>query len=736
MTQILFDLKETSPNGDVPIDAQINCYPVARRKDGTVLVTRRGFTVRTGFKPVVIDLHQTSLDGAWLITISSHNNDIVHGFYAGPAPNMVDGAEVATPFNDLIMVDPDTLEPSEEPDPIWWAMARSTVTGGSVDGSGDLILTHYDGKTTNAGRVKGDRGERGERGLQGDKGDKGDTGEGLIVTGIVPTATDLPATANEGDGILTEDDNHLHVWIGDAFVDVGRIKGDKGDKGDTGEVSNADLELQLGVIRGKSLGVVGDGVTDDTLALSNAMIYASQRGVKLSLSGLEVVKISGVVSVPENTNFDGGGCIISVPAVYGSVAFTVQGDNVSMKNFKIITDTAVSNNTRGIAATDRKNITFENVYVESNIPGAGSGNLNRTAITLTRCENVRLENFNVKNYEYPTEFSGCSRIYYNGGVIDTFIRGLYMTEIKDSQFSNVVLQGLSPNSNVQPGHNGVLIGTITPFGTDNLRFENVIVKNSGEHGFRIGAFIPVSNVIFDKCISINAGASGFKVLGGQTGGTEYHEDISCVDCTVIDAGNIENMTAGFMFQFVRRGRVINPTVIRRNKTYSAAYGVEFQAIQGLFISNPFIRDTQNAGIKMGHVLGDITDVIIDGGSVTNSSGHSIWFTFTNRTLRRVKIVGHPTLTPSGDGYAIYLESGGSGTSSGGCIISWYSTQPSALQVSPLSSTVSFVADALCSFDPALHGSLFRNGSLWRDHNLTTGAVYHRVGSAWKTPLYA
>ena len=276
MTQVLFDLKETSPQGDVPIDAQINCYPVARRKDGTVLVTRRGFTVRTGFKPTIVELHKTNLDGAWLITISSHNNDIVHGFYAVPAPNMVDGKEIPVPFNDLIMVDPDTLEPSEEPDPIWWAMARSTVTGGSVDGSGDLILTHYDGKTTNAGRVKGDRGERGlrglpgEQGLQGDKGDKGDKGDtgaqgiqgaqgergeqgepgldgadgvdgedgapgqSVTIVGRVPTAAELPATAAEGAGYITENDGHLHVFVGGAFIDVGQIKGDQGDQGAQG----------------------------------------------------------------------------------------------------------------------------------------------------------------------------------------------------------------------------------------------------------------------------------------------------------------------------------------------------------------------------------------------------------------------------------------------------------------------------------------------------------------------
>ena len=199
MTQILFDLKETSPQGDVPIDAQINCYPVARRKDGTVLVTRRGFTERTGFKPVVIDLHHTGVDGAWLITISSHNNDNVHGFYAVPAPVMVDGVEVPKPFNDLIMVDPDSLEPSEDPDPIWWAMARSTVTGGSVDGNGDLILTHHDGKITNAGRVKGDRGERGLRGLPGRDGTNGLNGaDGLNDVGVanlIQTPTSETASA-------------------------------------------------------------------------------------------------------------------------------------------------------------------------------------------------------------------------------------------------------------------------------------------------------------------------------------------------------------------------------------------------------------------------------------------------------------------------------------------------------------------------------------------------------------
>lgn len=485
-----------------------------------------------------------------------------------------------------------------------------------------------------------------------------------------------------------------------------------------------------------SFGARGDGTTNDTASLQALLDSAGADTKRAFLERGKTYVISAKLDIPSGVVVEGNGATILVPVVFGNVAFSFQGDNAELRNVNISMNTSSSSNTRGIAATGRKNITLHKVSLEATVPAAGAGDLNRTGVSFMDCTDVTVRDLRVKNFEYPTRFERCSNVQYSGGVLDTYVRGLYMTEVKDSSFSNFVVQNLSPNAQVQPGHNGVLIGTETPRGTNNLRFSNIIVKHSGEHGFRIGSFITVSNVIFENCTSENAGASGFKCLGGQTGGTSYHEDITYKDCTVIDAGNLTDMTAGFMIQFVRRGRVINPTVIKRNKTYSAAYGVEFQAIDGLVISNPIIKDTENACIKMGFVLGNLTDVTVDGGSLASATGHGIWFDYTNRTLRQIKVVNYPTITISGAGYNIHITNGVSGTAVGAGFLTWYSTQGAALQVSPDSTTTVFAADAVASFDAALHGSMFRNGSMWRDPNLTTGQVRYRVGSSWKTPVYA
>lgn len=495
---------------------------------------------------------------------------------------------------------------------------------------------------------------------------------------------------------------------------------------------------ELGQISARRFGAKGDGVTDDTAALQALIDSSSLTGKTAVLSKGASYVISGVLNLPEGVTFDGMGSTLLVPTLYGNVAFSFQGNNATLKNIRVLqtTVTGTTDNTRGLAATARTGLTLDNVTIEATQPGAGAGNLNRTGIAFTDCSELTLRNVRVKNFDYPTAFVRVQNVSWDGIYLENYVRGLYMTEIKTSVFRRGVIKGLSPNSNVQPGHNGVLIGTETSGGTDGVLLENITVDGSGEHGFRIGSFITVRNVKHQNCISINAGASGFKVLGGQTGGTSYHEDITYLDCTSIDAGNITDMTAGFMVQFVRRAKVVNPTVIKRNKTYSAAYGVEFQAVDGILIENPIIRDTENAGIKMGFVLGDITDVTISGGTITNSNGHGIWFDYTNRTLRRVKVVNHPTITTSGSGYCIHITNGASGTAVGAGYLSWYSTQGAGLQVSPDSTTVVFACNAIAAFDSALHGAMFRNGSQWSDPNLSTGQVRFRVGSVWKTPVYA
>ena len=116
----------------------------------------------------------------------------------------------------------------------------------------------------NAGSVKGDTGPQGDKGDKGDtgatgsKGDKGDTGPagakgdtgatgtGITIKGSYDTYEELihdHPTGNDGDSYLVN--GSLYVWNGNAWQNVGNIKGEKGDtgsqgvKGDTGDTGSS-----------------------------------------------------------------------------------------------------------------------------------------------------------------------------------------------------------------------------------------------------------------------------------------------------------------------------------------------------------------------------------------------------------------------------------------------------------------------------------------------------------------
>ncbi len=71
---------------------------------------------------------------------------------------------------------------------------------------------------------------------KGDKGDKGDTGTGLEIKDKVSSVSNLPSTANEGDGYLVGEE--LYVWMNGAWKDCGPLQGPKGDQGVQGIQGN------------------------------------------------------------------------------------------------------------------------------------------------------------------------------------------------------------------------------------------------------------------------------------------------------------------------------------------------------------------------------------------------------------------------------------------------------------------------------------------------------------------
>lgn len=65
------------------------------------------------------------------------------------------------------------------------------------------------------------------------KGDKGEQGAATKILGTLNDVSELPPSADIGDGYLIG--GHLYVWTGTQWEDVGAIQGPKGDKGDQGD---------------------------------------------------------------------------------------------------------------------------------------------------------------------------------------------------------------------------------------------------------------------------------------------------------------------------------------------------------------------------------------------------------------------------------------------------------------------------------------------------------------------
>lgn len=109
-----------------------------------------------------------------------------------------------------------------------------TGAKGSKGDKGETGATGQQGEQGPKGDT-GDTGPRGDTGPAGPTGDTGATGVGLTIKGSYNTYEELineHPTGNDGDCYLVN--GSLYVWNGNAWENVGNIKGEKGDSGERG----------------------------------------------------------------------------------------------------------------------------------------------------------------------------------------------------------------------------------------------------------------------------------------------------------------------------------------------------------------------------------------------------------------------------------------------------------------------------------------------------------------------
>lgn len=223
LTKVIFSPGKDTLRGVMYDDCTVTIRAASRRVEGDKVVMLGTVSASIEREPLTIHLAPTGAGQAWIITLLSKGGDSISGWYKVPDVDSIY-------FHELEIVDPESMEPESKPDPEWWAMARSTVSGAELTSSGDLVLKRTDGESLNVGRVKGGKGDKGEpgaRGAKGDKGERGDKGDpGARGADGLPGAPGMDgAKGDKGD-----------PGAPGAKGDKGDpgIQGVKGDKGDTG----------------------------------------------------------------------------------------------------------------------------------------------------------------------------------------------------------------------------------------------------------------------------------------------------------------------------------------------------------------------------------------------------------------------------------------------------------------------------------------------------------------------
>lgn len=112
--------------------------------------------------------------------------------------------------------------------------------GAGYTGSrGDLGYTGSQGNLGYTGSegagYTGSQGVIGYTGSFGTTGYTGSAGNSISVLGTVATTGNLPVSGNTGgDAYIVQADNHLYIWDGSTWVDVGQFVGYTGSRGYTG----------------------------------------------------------------------------------------------------------------------------------------------------------------------------------------------------------------------------------------------------------------------------------------------------------------------------------------------------------------------------------------------------------------------------------------------------------------------------------------------------------------------
>jgi len=359
-------------------------------------------------------------------------------------------------------------------------------------------------------------------------------------------------------------------------------------------------------------GIIGDG-SNETTKLQNALNAAE--GSVLLMDG-ELVYGYTSLTIKQNTTVIANGSVFNRVTASTSPGIVIEsGVNIDSL---VITTPGGSSGDKGVVIQgsnviiDRLSVTAtaQGVYNSTNYAVEIESNPSGSNLS-----NITIDNFYCKYFSAGIFAKNVSALNVGSGLVEYYRTAFYLRDVANSDLSNIRCQSTASTSSGGPGENGLLIESSLSSGSSHdLRFNGWTVVNAGEHSYRLGGQLAIKNVWFDNCVSEKSGSSivvnnpaatewhggcGFKVLGGNTTITEFHENIHFTNCGVIDcnttygtfpAGHGVNNFTPWLIVMAKNVHLDNCWTAKEDQAYVSRYGILITACDGVYLNGCSIID--------------------------------------------------------------------------------------------------------------------------------------------------
>jgi len=367
-------------------------------------------------------------------------------------------------------------------------------------------------------------------------------------------------------------------------------------------------------------GAVGDGVTDDTVAIQAAL--DSGAGKNVTFESGKTYKYS-ILTIGENTTVQTFGSVFSRLSASTSHSVIINS-GVTIDALTIITQGGATGDRSvlilgndvsigGLSITADAEGVYNSVNYAVEIESSPAG---------TKLSNISVGNFYCKNFSTAFFIKNASFVDIKNGLVEYYRTAFYLKDVAESTFENVTCQYLGNAVNGTPGENGLLLeSSLASDSTHNLVFKQWSVLNAGEHSFRLGGQLSICDIWFEDCVSEKSGSSilsgnltsgewhggcGFKVLGGNTTVTEFHRNIHFSRCGVIDCnttygsyptGHGVNNFTPWLIVMAKNVHLDNCWTSKKDQSNVSRYGILATASDGVYLNSCSFRDIDLVPIR-------------------------------------------------------------------------------------------------------------------------------------------